>query len=424
MAIRVKISEFGIIQNALALATVVFYELDTDGTNTGNVAVIYEAITGTGTRQNPQVLDENGKLTEDCYVELAVMASISNISDRTERSLKKIKQNPLEFGLPITSSNFSSTNALSSVALCQASAVSTAADAVQTALDVIQTGADRVQTGLDVISTASDVVATGISETNAAASAVTAASYTPQRNDSGGRAPLVTDDSASGYAIHSTWIDDSVSPNEMYRCFDASVGSADWQPSTFDATDVKAMAFLDKATQSEAEAGTLDTVGMTPLRTKQAIDALGGGKVLGQAYVDTGALITTTTLTYNDDTIPQNTEGAELLTLAYTPVSATSKIVIEVGALVSCTGNNTAIMSIFIDTTANALATLADFIDGGTYSYPSMVYEETSGSTTARTYKLRAGGITGVALNVNGQSGARKFGGVAQTYIKITEIEV
>ena len=37
------------------------------------------------------------------------------------------------------------------------------------------------------------------------------------------------------------------------------------------------MGTLNKASQAQAEAGTLDTVGMTPLRTKEAIDALAGG---------------------------------------------------------------------------------------------------------------------------------------------------
>lgn len=124
MPIRVKISEFGIIQKALGLAVVTVFEADGNGDSTGTKATIYQALTGTDSRVNPQTLDADGKLTTDCYVETDVVASISGITERTERSLKKIKQSPLAYALPVTSSNFFYTNSIGAAAAAAAALVS------------------------------------------------------------------------------------------------------------------------------------------------------------------------------------------------------------------------------------------------------------------------------------------------------------
>jgi len=104
---RVKITEFGVIQKALAGATVQIFEADDSGENTGVLATLYKEATGSETLTNPQDLDEDGKLTVDCYVSSLVVGEISNISDIASRSLSKIRANPLEFPLGATNANFS-----------------------------------------------------------------------------------------------------------------------------------------------------------------------------------------------------------------------------------------------------------------------------------------------------------------------------
>ena len=61
------------------------------------------------------------------------------------------------------------------------------------------------------------------------------------------------------------------------------------------------------------------------------------GKVVQIVNVQDGAVATTTTAIPLDDTIPQNTEGGEFMTLAITPTSATSKLRIDVVGNGSCT---------------------------------------------------------------------------------------
>ena len=172
---RVKIADFGVIQKGLANAVVSVYEADSSGESTGTLATLYQASTGVDARSNPQTLDTDGKLANDCYVDAVVVASISGINEATERSVKKIRANPLEYGLPLTSTNFSSSDTAADAATCAAAAISTAADAVSTAADAVQTAADRVQTGLDVVDTNADAVSTAADAVSSAASAAVAA---------------------------------------------------------------------------------------------------------------------------------------------------------------------------------------------------------------------------------------------------------
>ena len=58
--------------------------------------------------------------------------------------------------------------------------------------------------------------------------------------------------------------------------------------------------------------------------------ATGFGKVVQVVHVQDGASATGTTTHPIDDTIPQNTEGDEYLTLAITPTNASNKLLIEV----------------------------------------------------------------------------------------------
>lgn len=147
MVARVKIAEFGIIQKALANAVVTFYTANEDGSSTGIKATLYQATTGTASRGNPQTLSDDGKLTSDCYVASNVVAAITGISDKTARLIKKIKQNPLEFQLPVTGASF---NYLSAAALYgDLAAVETAAtnaSASAAAAAVSETNAETAET--------------------------------------------------------------------------------------------------------------------------------------------------------------------------------------------------------------------------------------------------------------------------------------
>ncbi len=132
------------------------------------------------------------------------------------------------------------------------------------------------------------------------------------------------------------------------------------------------------------------------------------------------AIDTAGTTIPDDDTIPQITEGTSILSLAITPKSASSTLLIIFATGGTPNNANAAIAALFVDSTANALA--AQYISQSAASEPfSGVLDFTvaSGSTTSRTYQIRIGNGD---FKVNATSaGARVLGGVASTILVIIE---
>ena len=156
------------------------------------------------------------------------------------------------------------------------------------------------------------------------------------------------------------------------------------------------------------------------------------GTVLQVVEYKTSAVASGTTTVPADDTIPQNTEGDEYLSLAITPKSATSKLVIQISVILCNTygGGYRMITSLFQDSTANALASSLHYMAGA--NAPAQItfnHVMTSGTTSSTTFKVRAGGETGVGagnptvLNGTWTGVASRFmGGVAASSIIITEV--
>ena len=130
-----------------------------------------------------------------------------------------------------------------------------------------------------------------------------------------------------------------------------------------------------------------------------------------------------TTIPY-DDTVPQNTEGTEIMTVSITPKSTTNKLLVR--AVIQCGSVNAAVVlgAHFQDSTASALAAAACGFDGtDNESMATMVIEHwmTAGTTSSTTFKVRVGEETGTSGYINGANGARKFGGVSTCTLTVTE---
>jgi hypothetical protein len=180
------------------------------------------------------------------------------------------------------------------------------------------------------------------------------------------------------------------------------------------------------ASQAEMEAGTETALrSMSPSRVKQAIDALGAGGTIVQVVnsTDTALATGTTTMPY-DDTIPQNTEGDEYMTLAITPTSATNKLLIIADCQFASSAADHETLALFQDSTAGALAA-AGMFQGGNEAHPiSLMHYMTSGTTSSTTFKLRLGNNSANTTSFNGKNGARKYGGVSSSSLTIMEISV
>jgi len=157
-----------------------------------------------------------------------------------------------------------------------------------------------------------------------------------------------------------------------------------------------------------------------------AVKAGALGKVLQVVNTQTGAVATGTTVMPEDDTIPQNTEGVEFMTLAITPTSASSKLLIQVHAMTSHSDGtaNTIGIALFQDSTANALGAMHIRLTASLRKLLSFNHYMTAGTTSATTFKVRIGGSDAGTTTFNGNGGSRLLGGAMASSITITEIAV
>ena len=206
---------------------------------------------------------------------------------------------------------------------------------------------------------------------------------------------------------------------------EGGAGAADSAHVIYTGTAVssKAMRVLGYIEYSSGLA-TAGTYGSAPTKVQLFGDgvALPGQPVQVQR-TQTGAVATGTTAIPNDDTIPQNTEGDQYLSQAITPSAAANLLLIKSELGISHTVANRAIMALFQDSTANAL-TASSVLNaaGGAMLRTSIGHAMLAGTASATTLKVRAGGSTGSTTTINGESGARVFGGVANSFLEVEEV--
>lgn len=137
------------------------------------------------------------------------------------------------------------------------------------------------------------------------------------------------------------------------------------------------------------------------------------------------SLATGTTTVPNDDTIPQNTEGDEYMTLAITPTNASNILVIETSTIVSNSAATVRqVTSLYQDSTANALYTVAANLLSGGFGIMPFTYVMTAGTTSSTTFKIRSGNVSAGTTSFNGVGGVHRFGASLNSYIIITEWSV
>jgi len=132
-----------------------------------------------------------------------------------------------------------------------------------------------------------------------------------------------------------------------------------------------------------------------------------------------------------DDTIPQKTEGTEVLTVTFTPTSATNKLIfmLRVAWGLQTAAAASAIMALFQDDTAGALdaAVLSNLSSGALYGTSTPVFVMDAGTTSETTFKIRAGLSSNPGSNylyINGNNSISPFfGGVCHTSITVLEVK-
>lgn len=147
---------------------------------------------------------------------------------------------------------------------------------------------------------------------------------------------------------------------------------------------------------------------------------------LGIAWAELTTITTTTALIPQDNTIPQITEGTEILNTTYTPkISAgqTSLILVEAQVYGSPSVQNWIIATLFQDSNVNAIKAAEVFVTtGGGGNGITLKALINNTSTSATTFRLRVGQALAGTLTINGQSSSgQRYGGVYATTLQVTE---
>lgn len=125
-----------------------------------------------------------------------------------------------------------------------------------------------------------------------------------------------------------------------------------------------------------------------------------------------------------DDTIPQNTEGTQIISVSITPKTTTNKLRVRFAASGASVGSAQAmIAALFKDSVANALVAGLTWPTSAAFQERlGFEYEFVPGATSALTLAVRVGAGSGT-MRLNGTGAGRYLGGAQQAVLTVDEIK-
>jgi hypothetical protein len=132
-----------------------------------------------------------------------------------------------------------------------------------------------------------------------------------------------------------------------------------------------------------------------------------------------------TTVLPLDDTIPQNTEGVQIISVSITPRTASNKLRARFQAFGGMAAAGHICCALFRNAIAGAICASAERVDAVSFANPiELEWEYTPGVITAETLVIRVGPGAAGTVRLNGFSSGRLFGGVAAATLVVEEIQV
>lgn len=178
------------------------------------------------------------------------------------------------------------------------------------------------------------------------------------------------------------------------------------------------------ASTAQANAGTNSSTVMNPVLTKNAIAALSSGTLVSVQYATNVTAQSVTGTIPMDDTIPQNTEGDEILTLSFTPTNASNRLKITVTGWGDGSNSGTDLtVAIFQGAGASAVHSAAYWGEAGSATEGFVISQTawvTAGTTSSLTIAVRAGRTSGT-FYLNGISSGRLYGGSSAAVLTVEE---
>ncbi len=146
------------------------------------------------------------------------------------------------------------------------------------------------------------------------------------------------------------------------------------------------------------------------------------GSVVQQAFTSTGTWTSNTSTIPLDDTIPQITEGTQLLTLSFTPRFATSKLLITSIVNFSASKLVSVSQALFEAGSANAIGVSWDTVEAAGHQVCTTCQcQYQVSSTSALTFSLRYGPSASGTAYVNGSNTQQYMGGSLSSSLSILE---
>jgi hypothetical protein len=151
------------------------------------------------------------------------------------------------------------------------------------------------------------------------------------------------------------------------------------------------------------------------------------GDIVQRVHAPTGAYVSGTTTIPADDTIPQITEGVLMLTASITPAAAVNVLGVDASLVSANDTIGVALVmtaALFRDSTADAVAVTKGY-NGAANNFDMPLrlgYQTRANATSPTTFSARLGVSAAGTVSINGRGGFRLFGGVANSFIDITEV--
>lgn len=148
-------------------------------------------------------------------------------------------------------------------------------------------------------------------------------------------------------------------------------------------------------------------------------------KLVQQVYAQSVLATSGTTTVPEDDTIPQITEGNQILSASITGGSTSNFFEFQISVNFSQSTNAGSVaLSLYEDSTANAIATMQTRQTvAGVGNNIHMTYRKSVPDTSAHTYTVRIGNSGAGTIQINsGNASGREYGGAAVCAIRINEV--
>ncbi|MCG8435503.1 MAG: hypothetical protein MJA83_15890 [Gammaproteobacteria bacterium] len=221
--------------------------------------------------------------------------------------------------------------------------------------------------------------------------------------------------------------DPTLATNWAYANEPANLGLADqWEDyltQTLDVVDANNIGIFIFVDDTDAAVDDVLRISLCSFESQTSFDSHKKGRILQIAETTDGELATTTTTIPLDDTIPQNTEGGEFMTVSITPKDPGNTLRIEAAGYFNISAIADIIMALFQGSTANALTAAHQSTESDRRTQVIINYKMKAGTTSSTTFKIRAGASVAGTLSFNGRTPDRELGGVLNSFIRVTEIE-